>query len=82
MRYDRNPFQYTCFSVAKYDTDYEAKANSWEPGWQWAFWGPNYPRILSIKQKYDPENLLWCHHCVGSESMVQQSNGSLCLRFN
>ncbi|KAJ5250772.1 hypothetical protein N7489_001182 [Penicillium chrysogenum] len=60
---------------------YYNEANPWEPDWQWAFWGPNYPRILSIKQKYDPDNLLWCHHCVGSESFVQQNNGSLCPVF-
>ncbi|KAJ5361026.1 hypothetical protein N7541_001870 [Penicillium brevicompactum] len=60
---------------------YYNEANSWEPNWQWAFWGPNYPRALSIKQKYDPDNLLWCHHCVGSESLIQQSNGALCAVF-
>ncbi|CAG8285049.1 unnamed protein product [Penicillium nalgiovense] len=60
---------------------YYNEANSWEPNWQWAFWGPNYPRILSIKQKYDPENLLWCRHCVGSEAFVQHKNGSLCPVF-
>jgi hypothetical protein len=57
------------------------KANPWEPDWQWAFWGPNYAQALSVKQKYDPNSLLWCHHCVGSESFEQQKNGSLCAAF-
>jgi hypothetical protein len=81
MRYELPFSAYACNVSAGSNTDSQLKANSWEPDWQWAFWGPNYPRILSIKQKYDPENLLWCHHCVGSESFVQQNNGSLCRVF-
>ncbi|BCS26965.1 uncharacterized protein APUU_60013S [Aspergillus puulaauensis] len=60
---------------------YYNEANSWEPDWQWAFWGPNYARARSVKQKYDPDSLLWCHHCVGSELFEQQRNGSLCAAF-
>lgn len=67
-----------CYSVEECDTGCDPKANPWEPDWQWAFWDPKYPRVLSIKKKYGPENLLWCRHCVGSESMVQQKDGSLC----
>ena len=44
------------------ETDY------FEPDWQRAFWGDNYPRLLAIKRKVDPGNLFTCHHCVGSES--------------
>jgi FAD/FMN-containing dehydrogenase len=44
------------------ETDY------FEPDWQHAFWGDNYPRLLSIKRKYDPDGLFVCHHCVGSET--------------
>lgn len=36
-------------------------------GWQDAFWGPNYERLLSIKQKYDPDRVLDCWKCVGFE---------------
>ncbi|KAF8176027.1 FAD-binding domain-containing protein [Pholiota molesta] len=36
-----------------------------EPNWQDAFWGKHYPRLLAIKQKYDPDHLLDCWHCVG-----------------
>jgi hypothetical protein len=30
-----------------------------------SFWGHNYPRLLSIKKKYDPHGLLDCWQCVG-----------------
>ncbi|MGH9885359.1 MAG: BBE domain-containing protein, partial [bacterium] len=46
------------------ETDY------FEPSWQTEFWGDNYPRLLAIKRKYDPNNLFVCHHCVGSEGVV------------
>ncbi|KAG6365628.1 hypothetical protein INS49_007239 [Diaporthe citri] len=30
-----------------------------EPNWQETFYGSNYPRLLSIKRKYDPYGILW-----------------------
>ena len=35
--------------------------------WQRAFWGSNYPRLLSVKKRYDPDGLFTVHHGVGSE---------------
>ena len=49
---------------------YVNEADYFEPDWQRAFWGENYPRLLAIKHKYDPDNLFTCHHCVGSEGVV------------
>ncbi|KAH8824318.1 FAD-binding domain-containing protein [Flagelloscypha sp. PMI_526] len=37
-----------------YETDHEQ-----------SFWGDNYPRLLAIKKKYDPQGLLDCWQCVG-----------------
>jgi hypothetical protein len=31
-------------------------------------WGPNYPRLSRIKQRWDPDGLFTVHHGVGSES--------------
>lgn len=47
---------------------YANEADYFLKNWQTAFWGSNYPRLLSIKQKYDPQGLFYCHHCVGSEA--------------
>ena len=46
---------------------YVSETNFFEPSWQQAFGGPNYPRLLSIKKKYDPAGLFFVHHGVGSE---------------
>lgn len=38
--------------------------------WANAYWGTNYPRLLEIKNKYDPTGVFWGHHLVGSEQWV------------
>jgi FAD/FMN-containing dehydrogenase len=43
------------------ETDY------FEEDWQESFWGDNYERLLSVKRRYDPDNLFCVHHGVGSE---------------
>jgi FAD/FMN-containing dehydrogenase len=46
---------------------YVNESDYFEPDWQQTFWGDHYSKLLAIKTKYDPEGLLFCHHCVGSE---------------
>ena len=46
---------------------YVAESSFFEPEWQRAYWGSNYPKLLAIKGKYDPQGLFFVHHCVGSE---------------
>ena len=46
---------------------YVSESNFFEPGWQRSFWGSNYPRLRTVKRKYDPEGLFFVHHGVGSE---------------
>jgi FAD/FMN-containing dehydrogenase len=46
------------------ETDY------FERDWQRSVWGTNYPRLLEIKRRYDPNGLFRCHHCVGSEDFA------------
>ncbi|KAI0479882.1 hypothetical protein F4859DRAFT_530027 [Xylaria cf. heliscus] len=60
---------------------YLNEANDFEPGWQWSFFGPHYGRLYAIKAKHDPEGILWCPHCVGSEAWVQTDEGLLCREY-
>lgn len=46
---------------------YLAESDFFEDGWQEAFWGANYTRLLAAKDKYDPDGLFFVHHGVGSE---------------
>jgi hypothetical protein len=34
--------------------------------WEQELWGSHYAKLLEINQKYDPDNIFNCHHCVGS----------------
>ncbi|KAF1350566.1 hypothetical protein EJ07DRAFT_169102 [Lizonia empirigonia] len=54
---------------------YGNEANIGEPDWQQAFWGKNYLRLLELKKKYDPTELFYVHHGVGSEGWVVEDNG-------
>jgi len=47
---------------------YLSETNYFEESWQESFWGPNYARLKSIKEKYDPTGLFFVHHGVGSEA--------------
>ena len=47
---------------------YVNETNYFEESWQESFWGPNYARLKTIKEKYDPTGLFFVHHGVGSEN--------------
>lgn len=49
-----------------------------DPKWQETFYGPNYPRLLSIKRTYDPDGILWGKTAVGSEGWDTAADGRLC----
>lgn len=46
--------------------------------WKRRVWGENYDRLRAVKDRYDPEGVLWCWHCVGSEGWEEDSKGRLC----
>ena len=46
---------------------YLSESDFFERSWQRSFWGTNYPRLLAVKEKYDPAGLFFVHHGVGAE---------------
>ncbi len=65
---DRVNAAMTALRAAAPDTGaYVNECDYFQPGWQTAFWGPHYPRLLEIKRRYDPDGLFYVHHGVGSE---------------
>jgi len=52
---------------------YMGEADPAEPNWQQAFYGDHYPRLLSIKNKWDPWGVFWAKTAVGSEGWEAQT---------
>ncbi|KAJ5632856.1 hypothetical protein N7490_009195 [Penicillium lividum] len=48
------------------------------PTWKADYFGSNYPRLLEIKKKYDPNFVLYGPASVGSEHWKVASDGRLC----
>jgi hypothetical protein len=46
--------------------------------WKQAAFGVNYDRLLRIKNKYDPDRLLFGHMSVGSDAFKYDGSGRLC----
>lgn len=46
---------------------YLSESDYIEPDFQHSFWGDNYGRLYTIKQKYDPTGLFFAQNAVGSE---------------
>jgi len=69
---------------------YVNEADPTEPNWEQTFWGSNYPRLLRLKNKWDPDGVFWCKPCVGHgewtvtgddggiESGIGQTGGTIC----
>jgi FAD/FMN-containing dehydrogenase len=47
---------------------YVSESNYFQPNWQAAFWGSNYPRLAQVKKRYDSDGLFYMRHGVGSEA--------------
>jgi hypothetical protein len=59
---------------------YFNEADPFEENWQYEFFNDNYARLRQIKDAYDPQSVLWCRSCVGSELWEQGADlsGKLC----
>lgn len=58
---------------------YINEASPYEKDWKTTFYGggERYEKLLKIKQKYDPKNVLWCFPCVGGDVFIEGKDGKL-----
>jgi hypothetical protein len=58
---------------------YVNEASPYEKDWKTTFYGggANYEKLLAIKRKYDPKNVLWCFPCVGGDVFIEGEDGKL-----
>ncbi|KIX08730.1 uncharacterized protein Z518_03387 [Rhinocladiella mackenziei CBS 650.93] len=75
--------------MAPHSGAYINEADPTEPNWKKTFWGSNYPRLLELKNYWDPDGVFWCIPCVGHdqwtfignegiEGGIGQSLGRIC----
>ncbi|KAH0391610.1 hypothetical protein KCU89_g14337, partial [Aureobasidium melanogenum] len=58
---------------------YMSEATYDNPNWKPDYFGANYQRLLSIKNKYDPQRLFWANTAVGSDDYWRPAvDGRLC----
>ena len=65
-------------SLAPNTGSYMNEADRNDPDWKVDFFGSNYNKLLSIKQKYDPASVFYCPTCVGSDKWGEDGAGRLC----
>ena len=49
-----------------------------QPDFENVFYGENYNRLVSIKDRHDPNHMFWATTAVGSPYWVAQADGRLC----
>ncbi|KAJ2926533.1 hypothetical protein H1R20_g10563, partial [Candolleomyces eurysporus] len=61
---------------------YVNEGNLEEPNWQTAYWGTNYPRLLELRRKWDPQGVFYARTTPGTESWEVVDYGRrLCRRL-
>ncbi|KAJ7671831.1 FAD-binding domain-containing protein [Mycena rosella] len=58
-------------TLAPSSGSYMNEGDVYESDHEFSYWGPNYPRLLAVKNKYDPLGLLDCWKCVGWKGAAQ-----------
>ena len=43
--------------------------------WKYTMYGDNYPRLLEVKHKYDPNHTIYGHFTVGSDELTIDGSG-------
>jgi len=70
-------FQFSSFNPRSVSS-YVTQADPYQRDWQVTFYGVNYPRLLSIKTKYDPNDVFYATTAVGSDGWKADIGGKLC----
>jgi len=47
---------------------YVNEGDLYEPNWQESYWGSNYPRLLTLRKKWDPEGVFYTQTTPGTEN--------------
>ncbi|KAH6683460.1 FAD/FMN-containing isoamyl alcohol oxidase-like protein MreA [Halenospora varia] len=50
---------------------YVNECDLYQPDWQTQNWGSNYPRLLRIRKKWDPEGVFYAQTTVGTEDWLE-----------
>lgn len=61
---------------------YMSEADQNNPTWKADWYGANYQKLLSIKQKYDCEMFFFAEKAVGSDYWTVANNGKMCQTPN
>ncbi|KAH7088379.1 hypothetical protein FB567DRAFT_620770 [Paraphoma chrysanthemicola] len=67
-------------SLAPESGSYQNEGDPFDPNWQYDFFGKNYAKLKEVKERYDPESVLWCISCVGSKEWAPDEKGRLCRK--
>lgn len=73
-----NEFNPELASITPGSGAYMNEADFREPNWKKEWFGDNYEKLLAVKRKYDPENLLYMFKGVGSDAWNVASDGRMC----
>lgn len=65
-------------SVLSCTGSYMNEADFQEPEYEAMFFGDNYPALMSVKQKYDPESFFYATKGVNSEAWEIAEDGRMC----
>ncbi|KAK8054656.1 FAD/FMN-containing dehydrogenase [Apiospora phragmitis] len=57
---------------------YVNEGDPFQEDWKETFFGPNYDRLLAIKDKYDPDGVFYARKTVGSDRWDVAEDGRMC----
>ncbi|KAB5583429.1 FAD binding domain-containing protein [Coniochaeta sp. 2T2.1] len=67
--------------VAPESGSYSNEADMFMKGWRKEMYGPNWARLVAVKEKYDPQGVFWSWHTPGADNWhVDQASGRMCRR--